>query len=96
MKIRTGFVSNSSSSSFVIETKYLTDLQIFMIKHHIKFAKVFSEINPELQFDCGDLDGWGITEKDGVLSGFTVMDNFSMRGFLQQIGVPIAFFDSDN
>lgn len=35
MKIRQGFVSNSSSSSFVIDLKDLTDTQIKQIQAHI-------------------------------------------------------------
>lgn len=38
MKVRNGFVSNSSSSSFVIKKKYLTDEQIGQIKNYHKEA----------------------------------------------------------
>ena len=39
MKIRMGFVSNSSSCSFTISKKGLTEEQISQIKNHIKAAK---------------------------------------------------------
>lgn len=42
MKIRTGFVSNSSSSSFLIERKYITDEQWdLIINRKEKFRDVF-------------------------------------------------------
>lgn len=39
MKLRIGFVTNSSSSSFTIAKSDLTDDQIEKIKNHIKVAK---------------------------------------------------------
>jgi len=41
---RKGFVSNSSSSSFFILKKNLTDLQREMIRNHIEYAKIFNRI----------------------------------------------------
>jgi enolase len=38
MKIRTGFVSNSSSSSYIISKKNLTEEQIYMIKNHVEYC----------------------------------------------------------
>lgn len=34
MKVRRGFVTNSSSSSFIIAKKYLTKNQILAIRNH--------------------------------------------------------------
>lgn len=38
MKIRSGFVSNSSSSSFIVQKKYLSQEQICKIENHIDEA----------------------------------------------------------
>ena len=38
MKIRSGFVSNSSSSSFIIKKERLSNLQKFAIENHIELA----------------------------------------------------------
>ena len=83
MKLRIGFVTNSSSSSFTIAKSDLTDEQIEKIKNHIKVAK-------ELEMDSSyydEWDRWSIAETDQSIRGFTIMDNFNMRKFLRLIGV---------
>ena len=72
MKIRIGFVSNSSSSSFVIKLEDLTGKQVSLIRNHIFLAKD---------------DPWTITETKETISGFTSMDNFDMRNYLSEIGI---------
>jgi hypothetical protein len=87
MRIRHGFVSNSSSCSFTISTKNLTPIQIKLLKNHIEVDKL-------LDLDCGcygDMEylnfAWHIIEEDGILTGDTNMDNFDMISFMNQIGV---------
>ena len=81
MKIRNGFVSNSSSSSFTINKDDITCLQIVAIKKHIEFGN-------DMGVYGSDIDAWSISESDFTISGYTSMDNFSMRDFLEKIGVP--------
>ena len=73
MKARSGFVSNSSSSSFCINLADLTLNQVKKIENHAQ---------------GDDDDEWSITQEDGVLQGYTSMDNFDMRNFLEVIKVP--------
>ena len=79
MKIRTGFVSNSSSSSFVVKKVDLTELQICKIKNHLQESGIDSK--------SGLDDEWVIEENEYEIIGHTFMDNFDMDEFLNRIGV---------
>lgn len=79
MKLRTGFVTNSSSSSFTIAKSDLTDDQIEKIKNYFEAAK---EVGMN-DFD----DGWDINETNFNINGFTCMDNGDMWKFLRLIGI---------
>jgi len=71
MKIRTGFVSNSSSSSFVIDKKRLTSEQ----------KKAFAELasNRECDFD--------IIESEDAFAAFSYSSVFDMSMFLRSFGI---------
>ncbi len=86
MKTRVGFVSNSSSSSFVIDKTYLSMHQIELIKSHAQHAK------ENLCIDTWDWDWecpWEIEESPGMIRGDTSMNNFDMYRFLEAIGINI-------
>ena len=68
MKIRNGFVSNSSSSSFVIGKNWINGGHLQMILE-----------NPNTD--------WEIKEGSDYISGYSHMNNYSMREFLESIGV---------
>ena len=72
MKTRNGFVSNSSSSSFIICKNLLTEWQIEAIKNHTS---------------SDEYNRWYISEDDIYIYGSTSMDNFDMREFLCMIGI---------
>jgi hypothetical protein len=76
MKIRSGFVSNSSSSSFVLNKNRLTPEQIVKIKDHKNCGLPYADTDP-----------WEIEEKEERIYLDTIMDNFDMEEFLRNIGV---------
>lgn len=91
MKMRMGFVSNSSSASFVVETKWLTEMQIYKIFNHIEIAKNVKDF--EKMF--GYAQSWKVTRinngaKAETLEMSTSMTNFDMEAFLKYIGVDIS------
>lgn len=79
MKSRTDFVTNSSSSSFIIRKNCLTGKQIQAIENHAVLGKKLGLNNSNYP--------WDIVETSDTLHGTTYMDNFSMSEFLELIGV---------
>ena len=88
MKTRLGFVSNSSSSSFVVNTKDLTPLQIYAILEYYEVAKKM------VSYGIVDIDyvdfGWEINRIDDTIECDTTIDNFELEDFLvKHLGIPV-------
>lgn len=83
MKAKIDFVTNSSCASFVVAKKNLTNIQIELIKNHIKASEMYNGSGE----GYNSSDAWHITETENNISGDTSMDNFDMVYFLLQIGV---------
>ena len=86
MKIRNGFVSNSSSSSFIIFLHKITDEQKQMIYNHIAIGQ---EIDKKLKEQGKEpiyeyYEDWNIKEDDFSLWCSTSMDNFDLQGFIER------------
>ena len=88
MKTRLGFVSNSSSSSFVLNKSKLTVDQIYKIRDHFAVAKELAKDNKDwVGTYIREEDAWGIKEDEDRIALFTFMDNFDIWFFLTEIGV---------
>ena len=103
MKIRTGFVSNSSSASFVIKKKDLTAEQADSIVNYREVARKmggYGKPTGDLDKDDGIYgwidDFWQIEVTTDEVKGYTSMTNFSMRAFLEDLGVPYNKIEYDD
>ena len=80
MKIRNGFVSNSSSASFIINKYDISAKQLDQIIDHAEECEKY-------HMHCGDSDAWSIDSSGHVVEGKTWMDNFDMAEFFRHIGI---------
>ena len=71
MKIRSGFVSNSSSASFILDKRYMTEEQIEVI----------------LKWEGTKWDHWDIEETEDYIKGFTICDNGELGKLFQEINL---------
>lgn len=83
MKTRNGFVSNSSSSSFVIALQKLTGEQLQHILNPDYGSQNYDETSDFPYAWSINIDG-----SNGTVEGYTSMDNFDMGRYFEEIGVP--------
>lgn len=86
MKKRNGFVSNSSSSSFIIIKDKLSNDQIDNIINHIEIAKNIDiklmENGLPIKYEY--YEDWNIKIDEFALWAHTSMDNFSLPQFIEE------------
>ncbi len=83
MKIRSGFVSNSSSASFCIKKEKVSKWQMFLIENHMNMYKDVLETNKEYR----ELDRWSVRADSNYIYFSTMMDNFPMIEYLTNIHI---------
>ena len=104
MKYRNGFVSNSSSSSFVILKDSISNKQkdmIFNVEQWVDFFIKLDEENDNRdnlkeKFSYYDEDPWRIVEYEDFIFGETSMDNFNIGDFLDYIKVDRNYIKWDD
>lgn len=90
MKIRNGFVANSSSSSFTVDLTKISHRQKEQILDHETEGEKLGMVN----CDCP----WHVEEKGTRLELCTSMTNFDMLHFVRMIGIhktAILEYDAD-
>jgi hypothetical protein len=78
MKVRSGFVSNSSSSSFIISTDDITVEQFKKIANYIEGSDAIG-ITVHTR--------WYIQEENNKVVGVTTGDDGQMKRYLNEIGI---------
>lgn len=95
MKIRNGFVSNSSSSSFAIDKRHVSSDQIKLIFDHYEEARK-RELDGTYSQHIHCSDEWDISETDHSISGSVWMDNFDMENYIiEVVGVDPKHIEMD-
>ena len=80
MKLRSGFVSNSSSASFILLKKYLTEEQI---------KKILSYDMKEIEHEGGYGECWSIKDEEDIIRGITSMDNGILNDIIREMNPPM-------
>jgi hypothetical protein len=93
MKTRNGFVSNSSSASFVLDKHRLSGYQLERLRNHIQAGRDLKL--PTMEY-AEDRDAWEITkDDDNVLELFTIIDNFDMCELIDALGAEAAVIEKE-
>lgn len=97
MKLRSGFVSNSSSASFILRMGNLTDEQVNTVEAKLDFSNDHPIIKQMFGSSLYHLklehDSWDCTKGKGQLEGDTFMDNGELEEWFQELKIPESEYD---
>jgi hypothetical protein len=102
MKTRTGFVSNSSSCSFVVYKKDLTEEQKALVENYAEtYTNECERANEDLDEDgnpvycntCSHpecIEDWKMEEEDDRYNFNTFMDNADLVSAFERLGIKVS------
>ena len=83
MKTRLGFVSNSSSASFIVKKAGLSPSQKYIVENYVEAA---TKSNDDYKDEVED---WSMTEHQNHYKFWTSMDNFSLNAFFESMDIKV-------
>jgi hypothetical protein len=98
MKIKLDFITNSSSASFFISRKDITDQQLLLI---LNWRDAIKSLNFKFKSDWDDEttvdydDRWSFDVTDNFVKGFTAMDNNDFEQYIKFIGINTYSYERD-
>jgi hypothetical protein len=95
VKKRSGFVSNSSSSSFVVYKQRLNEEQRKIVNNYTLLVPLLYNSNVEDLGFISCVKDWHVVDLHDRYEFNTCMDNFDLAGFFRQYLIKVDDYEKD-